>query len=285
MKKLIAANWKMNKTVKESIEFVKEFKKLVKKIKNVYIVICPAFTALQAVSKALKGSDIKLGAQNMHFEDSGAYTGEISPAMLKEIGCEYVILGHSERREIGENDLLINKKVIAALKHGLKPILCIGENLEQRKNNKTKIIIENQLKNCLNNIDKNQILKVNIAYEPVWAISKGDPKHKAATSKDAEEGHKLIRYILAKMYGSNAAKKVRVIYGGSMKPENAKELLAMPNIDGGLVGNASLNAKSFAEIVKFATNKDILNRTFGMVKGKWKKSAQKIKNQARKELY
>ena len=250
MQKLIAANWKMNKTVKEAISFIKEFKRLIGDVRNVEIVICPPFTLLFELKRLTKKSKIKLGAQNMHFQDSGAYTGEISALMLKEIGCEYVILGHSERREIGENDSLINKKVIAALNHGIKPILCIGENLEQRKNNKTKIIIENQLKNCLDNIDKNQILKINIAYEPVWAISKGDPLHKAATKEDAEEGHKLIRYILAKMYGSNAAKKVRVIYGGSMKPENAKELLAMPNIDGGLVGNASLNAKSFAEIVK-----------------------------------
>ncbi len=252
MKKLIAANWKMNKTIAESVSFIKEFKKIIKNTKNVEIVICPPFTVIKSVSKELKGTNIKLGTQNMHFEDSGAYTGEVSPLMLKDVGCEYVILGHSERREIGENDFLINKKVVAALKHGFKPILCIGENLEQRKTTKTKEVIKEQLKNCLNNIDKNQILKINIAYEPVWAISKGDPKHKAATAEDAEEGHKLIRDILAQMYGGKTAKNVRIIYGGSMKPENAKELLQMPSIDGGLVGNASLNAKSFAEIVKYA---------------------------------
>ena len=253
MKKLIAANWKMNKTVKESVEFIIQFKKLVKDEKNVEIIICPPFTALNEIKKSIKNLNIKLGAQNMHFEDSGAFTGEVSPLMLREIGCEYVILGHSERREIfGEDNSLINKKVIAALKHGLKPILCIGENLEQRKNEKTKEVIENQLKYCLKNIDKNQILKINIAYEPIWAISKGDPHHKAATKEDAEEGHKFIRNVLAEMYGNDAAKNARIIYGGSMKPENAKELLAMPNIDGGLVGNASLDAKSFAEIVKSA---------------------------------
>lgn len=253
MKKLVAANWKMNKTFDESVSFIKEFKKLVDDIKDIDIVICPPFTALNAVAKELKNSNIKLGAQNMHCEDSGAYTGEVSPLMLKDIRCEYVILGHSERREIfNEDNFLINKKVISALKHGLKPILCIGENLEQRKNNETKEVIENQLKICLNNIHRNQILQANIAYEPIWAISKGDPNHKAATKEDAEEGHKFIRDVLEKMYDKETAKKTRVIYGGSMKPENAKELLSMPNIDGGLVGNASLNAKSFAEIVKYA---------------------------------
>ena len=252
MKKLIAANWKMNKTVKESISFVKEFEKIVNE-KDVDIVICPAFTSLNVVANEIKNSSIKLGAQNMHFEDSGAYTGEISALMLKEIGCEYVILGHSERREIfDENDFLINKKVIAALKNNLKPILCVGENMGQRKNGKTREIIQNQLKNCLGNIDKNQILKINVAYEPIWAISKGNPNHKAATAEDAEEGHKFIRSVVEKMFGKNISKNIRIIYGGSMKPENAKELLGMPNIDGGLVGNASLNAKNFAEIVQSA---------------------------------
>ena len=251
MKKLIAANWKMNKTAEESVVFIKQFTKLIKNAKDIEIVICPPFTSLQAVSKELKGSIIKLGSQNMHFEDAGAYTGEISPLMLKEIGCEYAIIGHSERREIfNEDDFLINKKVAAALSHSLKPILCIGENLEQRKNGKTNAVLENQLKNCLKNINKNQIVKVNIAYEPVWAISKGNPNHKAATAQDAEQGHRFIRSVIEKMYDRETAKNTRIIYGGSMKPDNAKELLAMPNINGGLVGNASLDAKSFAEIVR-----------------------------------
>ncbi|MBI2656248.1 triose-phosphate isomerase [Candidatus Woesearchaeota archaeon] len=253
MPKLIAANWKMNKTIKESISFIEEFKKITKNIGNAEIVVCPPFTLLHEIKKLLKNSDIKLGAQNMHFEDAGAYTGEISPLMLKEIGCEYVILGHSERREIfNEDDFLINKKTISALNHGLKPILCIGENLEQRKNAKTEEVIENQLRNCLKNIDKNQIAEITIAYEPVWAISRGDPNHRAATKEDAEEGHQFIRNIVAALYDENTAEKTRIIYGGSMKPENAKELLAMPNIDGGLVGNASLKAESFAEIVRAA---------------------------------
>ena len=252
MKKLIAANWKMNKTAKEAISFIKEFKKLSKN-KNAEVVICPSFTSLQAVSKELKGSNIKPGAQNMHFENSGAYTGEISPLMLKELGCEYIILGHSERREFfGEDDFLVNKKIAAALNNSLKPILCIGENIGQRRSGRTNEILESQLKNCLKNIDKNKIFKVSIAYEPVWAISRGDPNHKAATAEDAEEGHGFIRMILEKMYGKKTSENARIIYGGSMKPENAKELLSMPDIDGGLVGNASLNAKSFAEIVKFA---------------------------------
>lgn len=240
----------MNLTVKESIILVKESKKLLKNEENVEIVLCPEFTALQAVSKELKSSNIKLGAQNMHFEEYGAYTGEISPAMIKEIDCRYVILGHSERREFfGEDDLLINRKVIAALKHSIEPILCVGESLEQRKNGKTFEVVSNQLKNCLANVKKDDIQNVNIAYEPIWAISKGNPNHKAATSEDAEEAHKFIRKIIADMFDINS-KKIRVIYGGSVKPDNAKELLSMPNVDGSLVGNASLNAKSFAEIVK-----------------------------------
>ncbi|MBS3106033.1 triose-phosphate isomerase [Candidatus Woesearchaeota archaeon] len=253
MKKLIAANWKMNKSVEESVSFINEFKKIIKNEKNADVVICPPFTALATLSKELKNSKIKLGAQNMHFEDAGAFTGEISPLMLKDMECEYVILGHSERREIfNESDFLINKKIIAALKHGLKLILCIGENIEQKQSGKTNEVIENQLKNCLKNIDKIQMEKITIAYEPIWAISRGNPNHKAATKEDAEEGHKFIRNVVENMFDKNISKNTRIIYGGSVKPENAKELLSMPNIDGGLVGNASLNAKSFAEIVKAA---------------------------------
>ncbi len=253
MKKLIAANWKMNKTVSEAVSTIKELKKLVANIKNVDNVVCPSFASLYAVSKELKESNIKLGAQNMYFEDSGAYTGEISPPMIKDIGCKYVILGHSERRAFfGEDDFLINKKIIAALNRSLNPILCIGESLEQRVKGKTKEIIKNQLKNCLKNIKNTQILNVNIAYEPIWAISRGNPKHKAATKEDAEEAHKFIRSIISNMFNSNIAKKIRIIYGGSVKPENTKELLGMPNINGALVGNASLNAKSFADILKAA---------------------------------
>ena len=255
MKKLIAANWKMNKAVPEAVSAAEELKKLVKNAKNAEVVVCPPFTALEAVGKELKKSNIKLGAQNMHFEGSGAYTGDISPLMLKSIGCEYVILGHSERREFfKEDDMLINKKVASALSHKLKPILCVGENLEERNRHWTQEVLEKQLNNCLQNVTKKQMKNVTIAYEPVWAISRGDPNHKAATSKDAEEGHALIRNFLSIIFDRKTAENTRIIYGGSMKPENAKDLLSRKGIDGGLVGNASLNAKSFAEIVKAAEN-------------------------------
>ena len=241
----------MNKTVPEAVSAAKELKKSVKNVKNAEVVICPPFTALEAVGKELKKSSMKLGAQNMHFEDYGAYTGDISPLMLKNAGCEYVILGHSERREFfNESDLLINKKVVAALRHSLKPILCIGETLGQRSSNKTREVIDKQLRNCLDRIDAKQMQKAVIAYEPVWAISRGSTNTKPATKEDAEEMHDFIREFLAEIFDSATAKNTRIIYGGSVKPENAKELLSMPNINGALVGNASLNAKSFAEIVK-----------------------------------
>ena len=250
IKTLIAANWKMNKNIEEAISFINEFKILIKNFKNTEIVICAPYTALFEIKEHIKNTNIKLGAQNMYFEEKGPFTGEISPLMLKDT-CEYVILGHSERREVfNEDDSLINKKLIAALNNSLRPILCVGENSEQRKQGKTKEVVEAQLKNCLKGIDKNQILEMDIAYEPIWAISKGDPNHKAATAEDAEEGHKLVRDTLENIYDAKTAKNVRLIYGGSMKPENAKELLSMPNINGGLVGNASLDAKSFAEVCK-----------------------------------
>ena len=250
MKKFIAANWKMNKTIADAVSFIKEFKKIIKDDKNADIVICPPFTVLQAVANEIKTTNIKLGAQNMHHESSGAFTGEISPLMLKEIGCRYVILGHSERREMGEADSLINKKVISALKHGLTPILCIGETHEQRMKDETHDVLENQLIRCLQNAG--EIKKAVIAYEPVWAISRGNPSQKAATKADAEEAHLFIRKLLEGIYDEKSAEETRIIYGGSVKPENAKELLSMRNIDGGLVGNASLDAKSFAEILKSA---------------------------------
>src|SRR3989338_2544141 len=253
MNKLIAANWKMNKTVAESVSTVKELKKLVKDAKNAEIAVCPPFTALYAVSKELKKSDVRLGAQNMHFEDAGALTGEVSPAMLKDIGCEFVILGHSERREFsGEDDEFISKKVIAALKHDLKPILCVGENLEQRNNGEAKDVVENQLEKCLNEINKSQMAMISIAYEPVWAISRGNSNTRPATKEDAEKMHRFIQGLIAKIFDSGTSKSTRILYGGSVKPENARELLSMPNINGALVGNASLDAKSFAEIVKAA---------------------------------
>src|SRR3989344_6492368 len=200
MKKLIAANWKMNKTIHEAVSSARELKRLVKN-DEADILICPPFTALHDVHKEIKGSKIKLGAQNMHFEDSGAFTGDISPLMLQDAGCEYVILGHSERREFfHEDDDFINKKLIAALKHSLKPILCIGETFEQKENGITKKIIESQLRKCLSNVAKGQIKNVTIAYEPVWAISRGNPNVKAATPQDAEDGHHFIRNVLEAIF-------------------------------------------------------------------------------------
>lgn len=242
MKPLIAANWKMNMDIKDSVSFINKFKVLIKDIKN-EIVICPPFTLLNEVNKSIKNTNVKLGAQNMHFEEEGAFTGEVSGLMLKDIGCEYVILGHSERRQyFNETDELINKKITTALKRNLKPILCIGETLDQRNNNETLKIIENQLRNCLNNI--NEMENIVVAYEPIWAIGTG----KNATPQQAEEAHKFIRELLTNMYNEKVSNNIRIIYGGSMKPENSKELLSMPNIDGGLVGGASLDAKSFAKI-------------------------------------
>ncbi len=245
IKPLIAANWKMNKGIKESVSFINEFKNYVKGIKNAEILICPPFTSLFEVKKAIKDTNISLGAQNMHFEERGAFTGEISALMLKDAGCEYVILGHSERRQyFNETNEVISKKIKSALKNMLKPVLCIGETLEQRNNNETMKIIESQLAECLENINEQEVKNIAIAYEPVWAIGTG----KNATPGQAEEVHKFIKELLSKMYNKKISDAARIIYGGSMKPENAKELLSMPNINGGLVGNASLDAKSFAEI-------------------------------------
>ena len=243
----------MNKTAAEAVSSVKELKRLLKKNKNAEIVVCPPFTSLRDVSRELEGSGIRLGAQNMHFEESGAYTGDISPLMLRDLGCEFVILGHSERREFFmEDDLLINKKVLSAIKHRLSPILCVGETLEQRSSGKTREIIDKQLRNGLIDVQKAQMQNVSIAYEPVWAISRGNSNAKAAAPKDAEESHQFIREVLENIFDKKTAADARILYGGSMKPENARELLALPNISGGLVGNASLDAKSFAEIVKAA---------------------------------
>jgi len=248
MNPLIAANWKMNKGIKEADSFIKEFRGYFK-ANNKEVVICPPSTLLPYISGLIKNMGIKLGAQNMHFEDKGAFTGEISPLMVKDAGCEYVILGHSERRQhFNENDELINKKVKAALNHGLKPILCIGETLEQRESNITIKIIKSQLTECLKNINENEVRAIVVAYEPVWAIGTG----KNATPEQAQEVHACIRKQLGELYGNAIASKIRIIYGGSVKPENSKELLSMKDINGALVGGASLDAKSFADICSSA---------------------------------
>ena len=248
MRKLfIAGNWKMNKNVKESVSLAKSLINRLKDVQDKDVVVCPAFTALSQVYEEVKDSNVKVGAQNMSFEDEGAYTGEISPRMLKDF-CEYVILGHSERRQyFGEDDEIVNKKVKKALEHGLKPILCIGETLEERDGDKTFDIIESQLKKSLKNMDKNDMKKIIIAYEPVWAIGTG----KTATPEQAEEVHVFIRKVIKKSYGDEIASELRILYGGSVKPDNVKTLMEKEDIDGALVGGASLDAESFSGIVDF----------------------------------
>jgi triosephosphate isomerase len=244
---IIAGNWKMNKTIGEAISLVKELKKLVKEVDDKKVIVCPPFTALAVVSAELKGSNIELGAQNMHFEKQGAFTSEISPLMLKEIGTKYVIIGHSERRHIfNEDDELINKKIRSALENNLKPIFCVGETLEEREANKTEDIVSNQIKKGLEDIKKKEMKDVIIAYEPVWAIGTG----KTASPQQTEEVHQLIRKLLSSIYDQKTADETTILYGGSVKPGNAADLISQDDIDGALVGGASLEAKTFAEIVK-----------------------------------
>jgi len=246
-KTIIAGNWKMNKTHTEAVETLKELANLTKDTKTVEIVIGAPFTALSDAARALKGSRVRLAAQNMNANDSGAFTGEISPLMLKSLCVEYVILGHSERREYyGETDAIINEKVKTALKHGLKPILCIGEKLEDREAGRTNEVNNTQLRGGLEGITAEEMKNVVVAYEPVWAIGTG----KTATPEMAEETHAAIRAELTALYNAEVAEGVTIQYGGSMKPGNAKELLACKNIDGGLVGGASLNATDFSQIVE-----------------------------------
>lgn len=246
-KKLIAANWKMNKTIGESLRYIKEFKDLVKDIVDKEILICPPFTSLFAVSSEIKASNIKLGSQNIYFEDKGAFTAEISAEMLKEIGCSYAIIGHSERRNIfNETNEVINKKIKQALKNSITPILCVGEKGEEREAGNTEKVVEMQLKECLDGLDKEN-LDIVIAYEPIWAIGTG----KTATAEQAEEVHVFIRNLLEKMFDKEFAEKTRILYGGSVKPENAQELMSMENIDGALVGGASLDAKKFFDIINY----------------------------------
>jgi triosephosphate isomerase (TIM) len=247
-KPIIAGNWKMNKTVEESVDMVKNLLPLVQDIDDVDIVVCPTFTALYPVSEIIKGSSIKLGAQNMSNEDSGAFTGEISADMLKSSGCEYVIVGHSERREYNnESNELINKKIKKVISSGLLPILCVGEKLEQREAGITNDVVKEHVVEGLKDIDNNDILKIVIAYEPVWAIGTG----KTATSEQAQEVHAFIRSILAELYDDQIAAQIRIQYGGSVKPSNVKELMANEDLDGALVGGASLDPESFEQLVKF----------------------------------
>jgi len=246
---VMAANWKMNKTSKEALEFVKEFKSGLSKgnKNNAEIVICASFTSLPCLQLELKGSGIGLGGQNIFYEKEGAYTGEVSALMIKEF-CEYVILGHSERRHaLGEKNEIVSKKTRTALAEDLKVIFCVGETLNERESNITWKIIEEQLRKGFNGIDKEQALNIIIAYEPVWAIGTG----KTATPKQAEEAHSFIRKLIAEIFDEDYSEKTRILYGGSVKPENVKELMSQPNIDGALVGGASMNPESFLRIVNY----------------------------------
>ena len=243
----MAGNWKMHKTAGESVALARELSmKLLGSRQK--IMIAPAFTALAPVAEVLKGSKIILGAQNMGPEEQGAHTGEVSVLMLKDLGVGAVILGHSERRHsYGEGDALINKKLLLALKHGLEPILCVGETLDEREAGRLEAVVGTQVREGLKGVDAAAIAKVVIAYEPVWAIGTG----KTATPKDADTVHAYIRGLIAAQYGAPAAKALCIQYGGSVKPENSAELMAMPNIDGALVGGASLKAESFVPLVNF----------------------------------
>jgi triosephosphate isomerase len=246
---VIAGNWKMNKTAAEGVEFVKELAGLVSDVKDVEVVVCPTFTALSQVVQAAAGTNVKIGAQNIHWAENGAYTGEISAEMLKETGVEYVIIGHSERRQyFGETDETVNQRLVAALNAGLIPMVCIGELLNERESGKTEDVLKTQIVGAFKDISVDDMEKIIVAYEPVWAIGTG----KTATPEMAEETHSFVRSVIAGLYSSDVADKVRIQYGGSMKPGNSAELISQPDIDGGLVGGASLQPDTFAELIKNA---------------------------------
>lgn len=245
-KTLIAANWKMNKTVKEAIEFAMSIKPIAKASKDVEVVICPSYTALPAVGRTVAKSRVHLGAQNMHFKPTGAFTGEISGQMLKDVGCKYVILGHSERRNLfHEDNDIVNQKVKAALEISLNPILCIGEMFEERDAGNTKQVLEHQLQNSLKGINAEEMKGIAVAYEPIWAIGTG----RNATAEQIDDAVSYIRHILEKMFGK-VADEIRIVYGGSVTPENAPDILAVKQVDGCLVGAASLDVEKFSAIIK-----------------------------------
>lgn len=247
-KPIIAANWKMHKTAGEARTFVGDFAPRVAGITETEIVICPPFTSLVAVGEGIRGTNIALGAQNLYHEPQGAYTGEISAPMLRDLGCQYVIIGHSERRQyFGETDDSVTQKVKAAYAHGLTPILCVGETLQERDAGETRLVVRRQTEKPLVVLSAEQAARLVIAYEPVWAIGSG----RAATPEDANEVSAYIRRIIANIFGDQVAGAVRIQYGGSVKPANIGQFMAQPDIDGALVGGASLEAESFAGIVKY----------------------------------
>lgn len=244
---IIAGNWKMHKTIEEATQLAKQ---ICDKIKDTdtEVVLCVPYTALLAVKKVIDGTNIKLGAQNLHWEDQGAFTGEISPLMLKEIGVDYCIVGHSERRQyFNETDETVNKKAHTCLNHGIRPIICVGETLEQRENGEMKTLIKSQVVKALKDIDVSQMNNIVFAYEPIWAIGTG----KTATPKQANEVIAFIRTIIRELYGDKVSTEIRIQYGGSVKPANVSEIMAQEDIDGALVGGASLKPDDFMQILNF----------------------------------
>lgn len=253
-KKIVAANWKMNMTQAESASFVETLLRELGDSNEVEVVIVPPFTAIAKVSEALGGSEnIKVGAQNMYWEKSGAFTGEISAAMLRDLFVRYVVLGHSERRQLlGETDEIVNRKVRAAHEASLRPIVCVGETLDQREAGRVEDVLSTQLRGSLAELGAKELQETVVAYEPVWAIGTG----KTASAEQAQEAHAFIRRMLAEISDESTAKKIRIQYGGSVKPDNARTLMSQPDIDGALVGGASLDPRSFAQIIKGAQTED-----------------------------
>jgi triosephosphate isomerase len=249
-KKIVAANWKMNMTQAEAASFVETFLQEISESRDVEVVIIPPFTAIAAVNAGLEAANyIKVGAQNMHWERSGAFTGEISATMLRDLFVRYVVLGHSERRTLfGETDEIVNRKVRSAHEAMLRPILCVGESLQQRESGQVEKVLTTQLKGSLAGLDAKELQETVIAYEPVWAIGTG----KTATADQAQEAHAFIRRVLGEISDEATADKIRIQYGGSVKPDNARTLMSQPDIDGALVGGASLDPRSFAQIVQGA---------------------------------
>jgi triosephosphate isomerase len=248
-KPLIAGNWKLNKTIKEAIELVTLLKRKLGDIQQVDVVVCPVYTALSEVADALDGSGIGLGAQDLYWEEKGAFTGEVSASLIKDAGAGYVVIGHSERRQFfHETDETVNRKTKAALRAGLVPIVCVGETLKEREANQTIKVLGTQFKGAFSNFSAQEMEKIVIAYEPVWAIGTG----KVATPQQAEEAHAFLRKETARAFGEEVAKDLRILYGGSVKPDNIAVLMSEPDIDGALVGGASLEADSFADIVRNA---------------------------------
>ena len=246
-KPIIAGNWKMNLTIKEAVQFVSDVKDKVGR-EDVESVICAPFTFLKDLKEAVKNTNIKISAQNMHFEDSGAFTGEVSAPMLKEIGIDYCVIGHSERRQyFAETDETVNKKIKQAFKYSIVPILCVGETLSQREEGKTNDVVKNQVVSDLEGLDKNLASKMVIAYEPIWAIGTG----KTATSTQANEVISFIRNTVKELYGETVSESIRIQYGGSVKPDNVSQIMAESDIDGALVGGASLKADDFVKLVNF----------------------------------